>query len=152
MKIRTAKFGEVECEEQDVLVFPEGLVGLGAFKRFVMFSDPDSADLIWLQSVDQPEFTLATVHSSKLGGDYLVQANACDIDEIELAEVSDAEVFLIINRVDGEFSVNLRGPLVVNAERMLGKQLVLNNAEYQIRHPLRVVDAAVASGSKAPQP
>ena len=138
MKVRTHRFGEIEVGPEDVITFPEGLVGLSAHKRFMMLRDPESADLIWLQSVDDPNFALATIHHSKLGIDYKVETTPLDVASLQLDDVADAEAFVIINRVDGRFSVNLRGPIIVNASKMLGKQVVLKNPAYGTRRLLEI--------------
>jgi flagellar assembly factor FliW len=142
LKIRSHRFGELEVGVDDEIVFPEGLVGLSARKRFVMLRDPDSEDLIWLQSVDEPALALATIHHSKLGWPYRIEMHPQDTETIKLGDPSDAEVFVILNRVAGAISANLRGPLVINAERMMGKQVIQHNPAYQVRQPLAGIDPA----------
>lgn len=137
MTINTRRFGQVEVSEEDVVTFPEGLVGLSRFKRFVMLRDPESANLVWLQSADKEDFALATLHSTSLGTEYKVEVTADEVESIRLDKPDDAEVFVVINRVEGTYYANLRGPLIINAERMLGKQVVLRNPAYGVRHPLQ---------------
>lgn len=136
MTIKTRRFGEVEVSEEDILGFPEGLVGLSSYKRFVMLRDPESENLIWLQSVDREDFSLATIHSSCLESEYHLEVRSNEVESIQLDNGEDAEVFLVINRVEGTFFANLRGPLIINTRRMLGKQVVLRNPEYGVRHAL----------------
>lgn len=136
MKIKTFRFGEIDIEDDDVIRFPEGLVGLTRYGRFVMMRDPESVELIWLQSLDHADFALATVHHSRLATDYRVEVNPQEVASINLRDLDDAEIFVILNRVEGTFSANLRGPLVINTKEMLGKQVVLNNPAYSVRHAL----------------
>lgn len=151
MTIRTHRFGDVEVRDEDVVGFPEGLVGLSSYKRFVMLRDPDAENVIWLQSVDRPDFALATVHSSFLDIEYRLEVRASEVESIQLESNDDAEVFVVINRVEGDYYANLRGPVIVNTRCMLGKQVVLRNAEYGVRHPLAAgrTDSDQTTGSPA---
>ena len=145
MKLQTQRFGELEITDEDVIDFPEGLVGLSRHHRFVLFADPESAELYWLQSVDSPEFAVATVHSSKAGGNYEVELASQDLDALQTKDAKNLEAFLILNRVDKQFSVNLRGPIIINAERMVGKQVVLKNPAYGVRHHLQSAEPEMST-------
>ena len=145
MKLQTQRFGELEIADEDVIHFSEGLVGLSRHNRFVLFGDPESTELYWLQSVDFPEFAVATVHSSKIGGDYEVELSPQDLEALQTKDAQNLEVFLILNRVDKQFSVNLRGPIIVNAEGMIGKQVVLKNPAYGVRHSLQSVEPEMSA-------
>lgn len=136
MIVDTCRFGAIEIAEDDVLLFPEGLVGLSRLKRFVLLRDPQSAELFWLQSLDEREFAFACIHSSKLGGPFELDLSEVDVDALKLTSSEDAEIFFIVNRVDGAFTANLKGPLVVNAVKSLGKQAVLTDPRYEVRHAL----------------
>lgn len=148
MTVKTHRFGEIEVSDEDIINFPEGLVGLTRFKRFVMLRDPESEKLVWLQSIDSADLSLATMHSASLLDDYRVELRPDDVASIGLDNSDFAEVFVIINRIEGKFFANLRGPLIIHSEKMLGKQVVLRNPEYQVRHPLSS-DLEAAQGSRA---
>ncbi|MFO0948673.1 MAG: flagellar assembly protein FliW [Planctomycetota bacterium] len=139
MLIRTHRFGDLDVAEESVIHFPEGLVGLSQFKRFVLLEDPESPDLIWLQSADEPRFVLATIRASKLGQMYAVEIQDEDRKTLNLKDPEEAEAFVVLNRVEGKFYANLRGPVIVNIAEMLGKQIVLTNPAYGVRHPVDAV-------------
>jgi flagellar assembly factor FliW len=134
--VSTRRFGDVEIGADDIICFREGLIGLTRLKRFFMVRDPQSSDLFWLQSIDEAPFALATVHVSKLGIDYPVELQPPEMQALELHDPAAAVVFVILNRLEGEFTVNLQGPLVINAEAMLGKQVVLHGSNFGPRHRL----------------
>lgn len=139
MRVETLRFGTLEVEKEDLIRFPEGLVGLSRLRQFVLFRDPRSADLYWLQSTDQAELAWALVHASKLGSAFCLDWNEVDLKVLDLADLCDAEVFLVLNRVKGDVTCNLKGPIIVNASRMVGKQVVLSSPQFDVRHPLRAV-------------
>lgn len=139
VKIQTSRFGELEIPEEQVIVFPEGLVGLGSLKRFVLLGDPASENLIWLQSVDQADFLLGTLHASLLGDAYRFELAAPEVAALEADSLAEVEVFVILNRVDRKFHANLRGPILINPRRMLGKQVVLTDPSFDVRRPLETL-------------
>lgn len=147
MKISTRRFAEIEVCDEDIVHFPEGLVGLASHKQFILLQDPESTDLIWLQSLDQHDFALATIHSSKLGPDFPLEVHPAELHSLRLDSPDDLAAFLIINRIDGQFFVNLRGPIMVNAQRMIGRQVVLQDDRYGVRHAVSVSTSAPAEAS-----
>lgn len=150
MRIHSHRFGELDVPEETVFRFPEGLVGLGQFKQFVLLEDPESADLIWLQSVEEPRFALATVLSAKLGSEYTVDLQAADCETLKLTNAEEAEILVILNRVDGNFHANLKGPVILNVGAMLGKQVVLHNPLYDVRHAIAgITPRGAAAGALA---
>jgi flagellar assembly factor FliW len=38
---------------------------------------------------------------------------------------------------DGSATVNLKGPIVINRHTMIGKQVVLSQSSYAIKHPIQ---------------
>lgn len=145
MIVESYRFGVLQAAEEDLLRFPGGLVGLSHLKRFVLLRDSQSPDLYWLQSTERPEFALALVHRDKLAGQGEFAWEAVDTAGLALDDSADAEVFFILNRVQGAFTVNLKGPVIVNATRMLGKQVVLSDSRYDVRHPLTALEPAMTA-------
>ncbi len=137
MKIDTFRFGWLDVVPEDVIRFPEGLVGLSRLTSFVLLQDDKAPDLYWLQSLDQGEFALALVTNAKLGSPIDLTGEDVDLSALELDQPLDVEVLVVLNRVEGEFTANLRGPIVINPARALGKQVVLRDSRFDIRHPLR---------------
>lgn len=149
MKVSTYRFGEIEADEEQLVRFPEGLVGLARLKRFLLLADPDSENLYWLQSTDEPAFALAMVHSSWLDFPYEVRVPAGELHSIGASRPEEVEIFVILNRVDGRFTVNLRGPVLLCPATRLGKQAVLADAAYDVRHPVSNAPAALAGTNAA---
>ena len=54
MVIKTSRFGLVELKIDDVLTFPEGLLGFRDLREFVLVDDPNDDIFAWLQSCELP--------------------------------------------------------------------------------------------------
>ena len=54
MIIETSRFGRVELKNEDLLTFPEGLLGFSDLRKFVLLDDPSDDIFAWLQSCESP--------------------------------------------------------------------------------------------------
>lgn len=145
MMIDTFRFGWLEVMQEDVIRFPEGLVGLSRLTSFVLLQDDRASDLYWLQSLEQGEFALALVTNAKLGSPVELDRREVDLSALQLDQPQDAEILLVLNRLEGEFTANLRGPIVINPVKSLGKQVVLQDPRFDVRHPLRAAKPALVT-------
>jgi flagellar assembly factor FliW len=129
-------FGAFELRVEDIVSFPTGLPGFEAVRRFVILASSEMAPLQCLQSVDGPSPSFLVVDPRLVLEGYRTRLNQSDL--VRLGVTDDASlVWLAIVTVgaDGAF-VNLRAPVVINPERMLGFQLVPSDSLYPLRHPL----------------
>ena len=53
MKLDTIRFGELEIKEEDIIEFPEGILGFEDMKKFVIFQMEEGSPLMWMQSVEE---------------------------------------------------------------------------------------------------
>ena len=58
------------------------------------------------------------------------------MEELGIASISEAEVFVIVNKHGETLTGNLQGPLVINVTQRAGKQLVLSDRRFTTRVPL----------------
>ena len=119
-----------------VVVHTRQQAGFENARRFVILSSPDHAPLQCLQSVDGPSPSFLVVDPRVVLEGYRTRLNQSDLARLGVAEDA-ALVWLAIVTLaqDGAF-VNLRAPVVINPERMLGFQLVPSDSLYPLRHPL----------------
>jgi flagellar assembly factor FliW len=134
MLIQTARFGTVEIDDSKVITFDDGLFGFPDCKRFaILQACPDGA-LFWLQSVDQPTVAFVVCEPRLFVSEYEPAIRRDDAEALGLEMVEDARVLAIVNRVNGELTANLLGPLVINAQNLRGRQLVLSDRRFGTRH------------------
>lgn len=138
MKVETHRFGTLDVDEEDLISCPEGLIGLSRLNRFVLIQDPNSPDLFWFQCADDPIFALALVHADKLDWPIPIDWSSIDIGVLRESQPELLEVFYVLNRVEGEITANLMGPILINGSLSLGKQVVLSDPRFDVRHPLQV--------------
>ncbi len=136
MQVRTTRFGDVDIAEDRVITFPKGLLGFSSHCRFCLLEPADDACFFWLQSLDDPNLAFVVTDPSFFVPDYSVPIRSEQMEELNLARLEDAQVFVIVNKVETTLTGNLQGPLVINTLTRTGEQLVLAEKRWTTRHPL----------------
>ncbi len=129
----SSRFGTVEVEEDAVLRFPQGLIGLGG-DRFALVGGPEEP-IKWLHSVDDPELALPVAEPWAFFPDYALDVSDDDAERLGLTDPGQATVFVVV-RVGAtaqECFANLKAPILVADGT--GHQ-VLNEADAPLRAPL----------------
>ncbi|HMO24726.1 MAG TPA: flagellar assembly protein FliW [Tepidisphaeraceae bacterium] len=136
MEIVTSRFGTVDVDDQRVISFEKGLLGFPGHTQFALIQTSEENYFFWLQSVDDPNLAFVVTDPSIFFKDYEVPVRDEMADELELADVSGAQVFVICNKVGDWLTGNLLGPLVVNVANRRGIQTVLTEKKWGTRQPL----------------
>lgn len=137
MQLNTRHFGIIEIEESDILSFKEGLPGFEYIKKFMLIKPEDAkSPFLWLQSVDHPEFTFVVVDPFKVKEDYTIDVPDSDIAALGIEDPAEILVFCIVVIPEdvSKMTANLKGPVIINTKLRKGKQVLLENSPYSIRH------------------
>lgn len=145
MEVRTTRFGVIEIAEDRVITFPKGLLGFPSQTRYCLLQPGDDALFFWLQSLDDPNLAFVVTDPTLFVSDYSVPVRPEQMEDLGLADLADAQVFVIVNKVEQELTGNLQGPLVINTLSKQGEQLVLAEKRWTTRHVLM----KVGSGQQA---
>ncbi|MBX3317364.1 MAG: flagellar assembly protein FliW [Phycisphaeraceae bacterium] len=144
MDVRTTRFGVIQIQDDRVITFPAGLLGFAGRTRFCLLEPGEDACFFWLQSLDDPGLAFVVTDPSLFVPEYSVPIRAEQMESLTLARLEDAQVFVIVNKVDGQLTGNLQGPLVVNTLTRTGEQMVLAEKRWTTRHPLMRVGQPAA--------
>ena len=141
MEVKTTRFGVVEIADDRVIHFPKGLLGFSGQTRFCLLEPGDDACFFWLQSCDEPSLAFVITDPSLFVPEYSVPIRPEQMIELKLNKLDEAQVFVIVNKVDQTLTGNLQGPLVVNTMTRTGEQMVLAEKRWTTRPPLVKVAA-----------
>jgi flagellar assembly factor FliW len=136
MDVRTSRFGTVQIEENRVITFPRGLLGFPRHTKFCLLEPGEDACFFWLQSLDDPQLAFVVTDPSLFVQGYAISIRPEQMEELGLAKLEDAQVFVIVNKVDRTLTGNLQGPLVINTRNRNAEQLVLAEKRWTTRHTL----------------
>ncbi|MDR2939109.1 MAG: flagellar assembly protein FliW [Clostridiales bacterium] len=139
MVINTKSFGEVDVQEDKVINFEPSIPGFPDSKRYMLMYESDNPDeniFCWLQSVDQPEIAFAVLDSGKVFKDYSPVIEDSELGELKHTNEEDLLLYNIVVIPDDveNLSANLKAPVLIDSKRRIGKQVIANNDDYQVRH------------------
>lgn len=139
MEVRTTRFGTLDIAEDRIIQFPKGLLGFSTSTRFCLLEPGTDAAFFWLQSLDDPALAFVVTDPALFVPEYSVPIRPEQMVELKLGKLEDAQVFVIVNKVDQQLTGNLQGPLVINTLTKEGEQMVLAEKRWTTRHPLMKV-------------
>lgn len=129
MQIATSRFGLIDIEADDLLLFPMGLAGFEHIQHWVLLADGDNDAVAWLQSVQHPEVALAVVSPRRFVPDYQIRVSRGQLSGLELTSEQDAYVLAVLARHEGKLTLNLKAPLVLNLDSRLGRQIIASDEQ-----------------------
>jgi flagellar assembly factor FliW len=139
VKFISNRFGELSVAEERVITFPGGILGFPDAKRYVILDYEGDVPFKWLQSVDDPALAFLVAVPTVVKPDYSLCLKKADLTDLGECNDEDMAILAILTVPEGNpkgMTANLRGPLVINAATMKGKQVVLQDDNYPIRYPI----------------
>lgn len=149
MLIETTRFGQVDVDDSRLITFTEGILGFPQQRRYALIQTSPDPVFFWLQSVTEPAVAFCVCDPLAFVPDYTAPIRADDVQALELRDLSDCQVLVIVNRVNGYLTANLLGPLVIGAHSLRAKQLVLSDKRYSTRQRLMRLETAAAVSKTA---
>lgn len=138
MQIQTSRFGFVQCSEEDLIFFPEGILGFGDLRRFVLVDDPSDEIFAWLQSCEIPQIAFPVLEPELFTANYQLNLTKHDLESLEMKSVSGTRSFAIITVPEDptQMTANLKAPIVINVAKRTARQIVLQDNNLAIREPI----------------
>lgn len=141
MKVNTKIFGEIEIDDSRIITFEAGIIGFPQLNRFTLLHDEeegDDAGIRWLQSLDEPGFAMPVMDPMVVAPDYQPE-----VDEELLKGIGNLKpenlLVLVTVTVPADLtrmSVNLQGPIIINADERKACQVILDSSKYQVKFPV----------------
>ena len=72
MLVQTSRFGQIQSSQEEVIIFPLGLIGFESSRQWLIVPDPENTEVAWLQSLAQPQVALPLISPRKFAPDYKV--------------------------------------------------------------------------------
>ena len=138
MLIQTSRFGDIEVDENQILIFPSGLVGFSEDRRFVIREDDAAAPFLWLQSVDNNGLAFVMIEPHVSVTNYELELTKDHLRKLNAENIENLRVFVLVTMAKEmkDVTINLQGPLVFNLEKRLGLQFIIPDGKYSTRHLL----------------
>ena len=141
MRIETKIFGTVEITDDKIITFENGIIGFPELKHFTLLHDDEAgtdAGIRFLQSMEEPGFAMPVMDTLNVKQDYdpVVEdellAGIGELNENNLLVMVTVTVPSDLTKM----SVNLQGPIIINVEKRLAVQLIVENKDYPVKYPI----------------
>lgn len=138
IQIQTSRFGIVQCAEEDLILFPEGILGFADLRHFVLVDDPSDEIFAWLQSCEIPQIAFPVLEPELFTTNYQLNLTKHDLESLELKTATGVRSFAIITVPEDptQMTANLKAPVVINVAKRMARQIVLQDNNLAIREPI----------------
>ncbi len=148
MRIQTQVMGEVEIDPKQIFHFPFGLYAFEDLRSFALL-DSAYPPFYWLQSLEHTELAFLLLAPQFLIPDYNIgMASLEDFSSIGIESGNDPSllIFSIVTLSDHSLqdshgpTANMQGPVILNKVQNLGRQIILSDERWSVRHSLADLD------------
>jgi flagellar assembly factor FliW len=119
---------ELFYDEDRIVEFSEGLIGLPEFRRAVFIDSAEFAPFGWLASLDDENVHFVVVDPGEIYADYAVE-------EKPVGNYSLATIVKVSSDWQST-TVNLRAPIFVDRNTKRGTQIILADTKYSLEEAL----------------
>lgn len=134
--LHTPRFGTVEYGEDAVVEFEEGLPAFESDTRFVLIEPPETAPVVFLQSIVHPELCFTTAPAACIDHNFRLKAAESDLEPIGGLAGDLLCLAILTLRDDHPPTANLLAPVVIHRRTRRGRQVIQYDSGYLFEHPL----------------
>ncbi|MEZ6136620.1 MAG: flagellar assembly protein FliW [Pirellulaceae bacterium] len=128
MLVQTTRFGSVQSSHEEVIIFPQGVIGFESSRHWLILPDPENADVAWLQSLSQPQVALPLVSPRKFSPDYKCAVPNRNLAPLNLRSTDRVYILCVLSKSGKTLTLNLRSPIVINLTKRLACQVITSDA------------------------
>lgn len=140
MTINTKAFGKVEIEDDKIIHFPAGIIGFPELTDFTLLHDEEKGvgAIHWLQSVQEPGFAMPVMDPLLVMPEYNPEVE----DELlkNIGELAEDELLVLVTvtvpKDLTKMTVNLKGPIIINAAERKACQIIIEGEDYKVKYPI----------------
>lgn len=137
-QLETKPFGPIEVSEDNILEFPDGILGFEDYRKFAILEEKEGP-FLWLQSVDEAGLAFIILKPEVIMKDYKPAVLAMELQSLKVEAVEECEVFLIVT-IPGDnpekMTANLQGPILMNRRNRLARQVISMDESHLVRVPI----------------
>lgn len=127
MQIETTRFGCLEVESESLVLLPEGLAGFESLRHWGILREANSNSVGWLQSVSDPAVAIPVVTPQRYVENYELKFFRSELASLPWHPDDATLVLAVVSRTAGQFTLNLKAPVLINLDRRLGRQILASD-------------------------
>lgn len=138
MIIDTDRFGSFDTKDSKLIEFPSGLPGFEELRHFIILEIGQTKPIYWLQSTENKYIALPVILTFEILDDYYIDIRENELEDLFVESQTDLLVMnvVVIPEEIEKMTVNLAAPIVINAKRGIGKQIIIDAQTLPIRWPV----------------
>jgi flagellar assembly factor FliW len=131
-------FKDLVYSKDDVITFSSGIPGFEKSRQYVIVSIPEYAPFEWLVCTGGSRLRFAIINPMLFTPEYSPAMVKEQLEDLEISKPEDLLLYTIVTIRENplESTANLVGPIVINREKRLGKQIIIDDDRYSTQEPL----------------
>jgi flagellar assembly factor FliW len=146
--LENTRFGSINYDEATIIAFPEGVIGFPKDHRFILI-ERVKGPVSYLQSIDSSWLALPVLDGSAISPTYPNMS----VDRVATligARTEGLAIMVVVTVVNGALHANLLAPILIDAEKRIAKQFILDDAQYSASTPIQAAPTAPARTADNP--
>ncbi|WP_206528058.1 flagellar assembly protein FliW [Marinitoga sp. 38H-ov] len=138
MRKYQTRIGEIEVEDDEIIIFEEGLPGFENLKKFVILTLKETYPIMWLVSLEDNLVSFPIMEPKLVKIDYEVKIPSEIGKKIGINTEDEAAVFAIMtipHDNPDDATINLKAPIIISKTTNKGIQYILDN--YELKHSIK---------------
>ena len=140
MKIETKVFGEIEIDDEKIIHFPGGIIGFPDLTDFALVHDEEKGigAIHWMQSIQEPAFAIPVMDPLIVCPTYDPQVDDELLKPLGQLQGDDTLVMVTVTVPSDltRMTVNLKGPVVINANTRKACQVIIEGEDCTVKFPV----------------
>ena len=123
--------------KEKIIEFKDGIPGFEEYKDYIIiFNEDEENPFHKLQCLSEPKLSFIIIDPFIFRPNYDFELSDNTIEKLEIEEVKDVLVYSIVTIPEDhtKMTANLLGPIIINTNNNLAKQIVLNDTKYTTKH------------------
>lgn len=140
LTLESRDYGTIEYDESDLIHFTDGLFGFSELKDYIplVLDENEDNTILLLQSIANTDIAFVVVNPFSLDPDYNPVLSAEELSYLHVKSENDLSYYVVcvLKKDYLENTVNMKAPIVINPDKRIGMQVILNDSEYEFRKKL----------------
>jgi len=143
--VSTSRFGQLSVNPEKIITVTSPFLGFPDSRRFIVKPHGEESPFLWLQSLDDPKLAFVAIQAALLIPQYQPEISSLTRQELQGSPDQPLEILLILTvpkeNPEG-MTANLLGPVAINSQKRLAKQVLQDPTRYDACWPVFSVDSA----------
>lgn len=138
MILNTKRFGKIEIDNNQMIVFESPILGFEDFQKYILLqSEEKTSPFEFLQSAEDEDLSFIVTDPFVFFPQYEFHLEPHWLEALAITNESDITIMVIVTvRSPDDISCNLKAPVVINKSNHSAAQIVLDHGGYTTQQPL----------------